>query len=242
MMDALQEALKAATSGKSLKARNMWWLLAVGIVDIMVLLVIAFHKPLDEFTGDKWIGLRTTLSVLLTVPILFLSGLLPQTTKAILVFWRVKNPMPGSRAFTVHAPNDVRIDLAALKRNVGEFPVDERSQNSTWYRLYKLVENDVAVVESHKNFLLFRDVAAMSILLVPIVPFALFVFGNKPAAAWWSAGLFALQYLVAALAARNCGIRFVQNVLCIHATKKVTTSRRAPAKQAKEEKAKEDKA
>ena len=37
-------------------------------------------------------------------------------------------------------------------------------------------------------------------------------------------------YLIAALAARNSGIRFVQNVLCIHSAKKVSGARRAASK------------
>ncbi|MFC4706596.1 hypothetical protein [Paraburkholderia caffeinitolerans] len=234
-MDALQAVVKAATSGKSLKSRNMWWLIAIGIVDVIVLLVMAYHRPLDELTADKSVALRATLSAVLPVPILFLSYFFSHSVKAILVFWRVRNPMPGSRAFSVHAPNDQRIDLAALKKNIGEFPIEERDQNSTWYKLYKLVENDVAVVDSHQKYLMFRDIAAMSILLVPLVPLALYIYGNKPATIAWAAGLFALQYLASALAARNNGVRFVQNVLCIHATKKVVSSKRAPAKRAKEE-------
>ncbi|WP_091785714.1 hypothetical protein [Paraburkholderia steynii] len=234
-MDALQAVAQAATSGKSLKTRNMVWLIAVGIVDVIVLLIIAFHRPIDDFTADKSIALRISLSVFLPVPILFLSYLLSHKAKAILVFWRVNNPMPGSRAFSVHAPSDVRIDLTALKKNVGEFPESERDQNSMWYRLYKLVENDITVVETHQKYLMFRDIAAMSILLVPVAPSVLFLFGNKPSTAAWSAAVFGLQYLITAVAARNSGVRFVQNVLCIHATKKVTASKRPSAKRPKDD-------
>ncbi len=156
----------------------MMWLVAAGIVDVIALLALVFHRPLDEFTIDKMAALRASLSVLLPVPILLFSYLLSQSQKATIVFWRLKHPMPGCRAFSVHAPADVRIDLAALKANVGEFPVEERAQNSMWYRLYKLVENDTAVLESHQNYLMFRDIAAMSLLLVIVVPVCLVWFGN----------------------------------------------------------------
>ncbi|MFL9856817.1 hypothetical protein PQR72_13965 [Paraburkholderia madseniana] len=227
-MDALQAVAETVTSGKSLKRRNMLWLVAVGIVDVIALLVIAFHRPVDDFTPDRLTALRGSLTVFLPVPILFLSYLLSHSQKAVVVFWRLRNPMPGSRAFSVHAPADSRIDMETLKKHIGEFPGDERSQNAMWYRLYKLVENDVSVLESHQKYLMFRDIAAMSILLVPLVPFALFLFGNKPPAVVLSAAVFAVQYLITAVAARNSGVRFVQNVLCIHATKKVAAPRRVP--------------
>ncbi|RAS38335.1 hypothetical protein [Paraburkholderia bryophila] len=227
-MDALQQVAHAASSGKSLKARNMVWLVAVGIFDVIVLLVIAFHHPVDDFTADKGMGLRTGLSVFLPVPIVFLSYLLSHSQKAVLVFWRLRNPMPASRAFSVHAQTDSRIDVNSLRKNVGEFPSDERDQNSTWYRLYKQVENEVSVLESHQKYLMFRDIAAMSLLLVPLVALGLFLFGNTASAVVLSAVVFALQYLIASVAARNSGVRFVQNVLCIHATKRVAASKRSP--------------
>ncbi|WP_239687565.1 hypothetical protein [Burkholderia cenocepacia] len=226
-MDALQQVAQVASSGKSLKARNMVWLVGVGIFDVITLLVIGFHHPIDDFTADKGMALRTGLSVFLPVPIIFLSYLLSHSQKAVLVFWRLRNPMPGSRAFSVHAQTDTRIDVDALKKNVGAFPTDERDQNSMWYRLYKQVENEVSVLESHQKYLMFRDIAAMSLLLVPLGALGLFLFGNTVTAVAWSAVVFAVQYSIAALAARNSGIRFVQNVLCIHSAKKVSGSRRA---------------
>ncbi|WP_256252891.1 hypothetical protein [Burkholderia ubonensis] len=235
-MDALQQVAQAASLGKSLKARNMVWLVAVGIFDVIVLLVIAFHHPVEDFTADKGMALRTGLSVFLPVPIIFLSYLLSHSQKAILVFWRLRNPMPGSRAFSVHAQTDSRIDVDVLKKNVGAFPSDERDQNSMWYRLYKQVESEASVLESHQKYLMFRDIAAMSLLLVPLVALGLFLFGNTVWAIVWSAVVFAAQYLIAVLAARNSGIRFVQNVLCIHSAKKVSGARRAASRSKPEKK------
>jgi len=97
-------------------------------------------------------------------------------------------------------------------------------------RLYKQVENEVSVLESHQKYLMFRDIAAMSLLLVPLVALGLFLFGNTVTAVAWPAVVFAVQYSIAALAARNSGIRFVQNVLCIHSAQKVSGARRAAPK------------
>jgi hypothetical protein len=232
-MDALKSVAEVATSGKSLKRRNMLWLVAVGILDVVALSLLVFNRPLSDFTVDKMAAMRASLSVLLPAPILVLSYLLSQSQKATIVFWRLKHPMPGSRAFSVHAQSDVRIDLDALRKNVGEFPVDERAQNSMWYRLYKLVQDDTAVLESHQNFLMLRDVAAMSLLLVVLAPIALALAGVGGGTVLWCDLFFLGQYLVTAIASRNNGVRFVQNVLAVHVVKKVAAAKpAAPRKKA----------
>jgi hypothetical protein len=228
-MHALGTVAAAATSGKSLKRRNMAWLIASGILDILVLLVVAFHTSIDDLSTPRMTLLRGSLTTLLPVPILLLSYMFSHDQKARLVFWRWTNPLPGSRSFSTYAPADRRIDLDALKKNIGPFPESEAQQNAAWYRLYKQVQSDVAVLESHQNYLLFRDIAAMSLLLVPIVPLVLFFFRCSTSSVLVSAAFFLLQYFATVIAARNNGVRFVQNVLAIHATQKIGGARRPPA-------------
>lgn len=208
-------------SSKTLKGRNLAWLVATLVLDILVLLVIAFHTVIDDLTPTRLAVIRASLTALLPIPVLILSSLISPNHKAILVFWRLKHPLPGARAFSVHALADHRIDLAKLKKNVGEFPVAERDQNSKWYGLYKQVDSDPSVVDSHKNYLLFRDIAAMSLLLVPALLLVLYLGGFDSTRMLVSAAWFMGQYLVTALAARTTGIRFVQNVLAVHASRKV---------------------
>lgn len=214
-------------SSKTLKGRNLAWLVATLVLDVLVLLVIAFHTALDDLTPTRVAVIRASLTALLPIPVLILSSLISSDHKAILVFWRFKHPLPGARAFSVHAPADHRIDLAKLKKNVGEFPIAERDQNSKWYGLYKQVDSDPSVVDSHKNYLLFRDIAAMSLLLVPTLPLVLHFSGVDSTRMVVSAAWFLGQYLVTAFAARTTGIRFVQNVLAVHATRKATGSKSA---------------
>jgi hypothetical protein len=212
-------------SSKTLKGRNLAWLVATLVLDVLVLLVIAFHAAIDDLTLTKVVVIRAGLTALLPIPALILSSLISSDHKAILVFWRIKYPLPGARAFSVHAPKDHRIDLAKLKKNVGEFPAGEREQNSKWYGLYKQVDSDGSVVDSHKNYLLFRDIAAMSLMLVPTLPLILYFSGVDSARMLVSAVWFLGQYLITAFAARNTGIRFVQNVLAVHASRKVVGSK-----------------
>ncbi len=217
-------------SSKTLKGRNLAWLVATLLLDVLVLLVIAFHTAIDELTPTKVAVIRASLTTLLPVPALILCSLISSDHKAILVFWRFQHPLPGARAFSVHAPADPRIDLEKLKKNVGDFPTAEREQNSKWYGLYKQVDSDSSVVDSHKNYLLFRDIAAMSLLLVPALPLAMYLNGVDSARISISAVWFLGQYLITAFAARTTGIRFVQNVLAVHASRKVAGSRPATRK------------
>lgn len=214
-------------SSKTLKGRNLAWLVATLVLDVLVLLVIAFHTAIDDLTPTRLAVIRASLTALLPIPVLILSSLISSDHKAILVFWRLKHPLPGARAFSVHAPADHRIDLVKLKKNVGEFPVAERDQNSRWYGLYKQVDSDPSIVDSHKNYLLFRDIAAMSLLLVPALPLILYLSGVDSTRMLVSAAWFMGQYLVTAFAARTTGIRFVQNVLAVHASRKVVGSKPA---------------
>ncbi|MEX5570336.1 hypothetical protein B1F73_12605 [Pseudomonas syringae] len=207
-------------SSKALKGRNMAWLVATLILDFLVLLVMTFHTSIEELTPSKLVFIRASLTALLPIPVLLFSSLISANIKAILVFWRITYPLPGSRAFTVHAPADHRIDLARLKKNVGVFPVTERDQNAKWYGLYKKVDSAPSVVDSHKNYLLFRDIAALSLLLTLLVPVVTHFSDVDVARSLACAAFFLGQYLMAALAARTTGIRFVQNVLALHASEK----------------------
>jgi hypothetical protein len=207
------------TASKALKGRNLAWLVATLILDFIILLVLVLQTTIEELTPDRITDIRATLAALLPIPALILSSLLPPHHKAVMVFWRLKNPLPGSRSFSVHAPADHRVDLENLKNNVGHFPSDERTQNSKWYSLYKQVDSEPAVIDSHKNYLLFRDIAAMSLLLIPIIPAVMFFIGADTSGILISAAWFVGQYLITAIAARTAGIRLVQNVLAIHSGK-----------------------
>lgn len=211
-------------SSKALKGRNMAWLVATLILDFLVLLAMIFHTSIEELTPSKLVFIRSSLTALLPIPVLLLSSLMSADIKAVLVFWRFTNPLPGSRAFTVHAPSDPRIDLARLKKNIGVFPVTERDQNAKWYGLYKKVDSAPSVVDSHKNYLLFRDIAALSLLLTLLVPIVMHFSGVDVTRSLVCAAWFLGQYIVAALAAKTTGIRFVQNVLALHAGERKVAS------------------
>ncbi|MDA9490413.1 hypothetical protein [Bradyrhizobium sp. CCBAU 11361] len=213
--------MTAASRSETLKAGNIKWLVMMAMLDAGA--IFLFVAP-GLVRADSFTALRASLAPVLPVAVLILNGLLSHEAKARLVYWKFANPLPGSEAFTRHALADARIDMAALKRNVGVLPSDPQEQNAKWYKLYRRVSRDPAVAEAHKLYLLYRDMAGISIMLIPLVPASLFFAGSSGIACAAAAALFAAQYLVCAIAARHSGVRFVTNVLAIHATRRVAAS------------------
>lgn len=211
--------MEAAT--KSLKARNRVILGGVLTADALLLALLATSPAMLQ--TEAWTStasLRAMLAVFMPVVVLLLNCVVPASLKATLVFWRVRHVLPGHRAFSRHAHRDPRIDVDRLRRNVGAFPDEPRAQNTLWYRLFKKVEQEVLIDHVHGQFLLLRDLATISALLL------LMSFGA------WAAGLLARQeistaavvlggqYLLAALSARWQGTGLVSSVLALHGAKR----------------------
>lgn len=217
-------------TARGLKSRNVKWMVGVLLLDIIVIFTLAFPAQVEEINLTTMAALRLTLSAALPFLAILFSTLITSNLKAITVFWRFKNPLPGSRAFSIYAAQDARIDINALRKNVGTFPSDAREQNVKWYKLYKLVESEKSVEDSQSNFLLFREVASSSLLLLVIVPATLFAMDFSNAEIKKVFFLFIIQYFLTAVAAKNCGIRFVQSVLAIHAARKVAGAKPTAAR------------
>jgi hypothetical protein len=195
----------------------------VAVLDVVILVALqtvgtsAGHSDLGGIL--KAMGPRGAVTAAAPVIVLLLTSLFSSEFKASLVYWRLRDVLPSHRAFTVHAPRDSRINIEALRKNVGEFPEAPRDQSSRWYQLYRKAGNDVPVVGAHRHFLLFRDMAAMSVVLLPVAPIALWFLDRSLALP--AAVLFGAQYLLSAIAARHNGVRMVTNVLALHSAKKV---------------------
>jgi hypothetical protein len=211
------------TRSISLKTANLGWLWAVIALDAIVTMFIVDPKAVSAMAKNEFLWMRASLAAAAPVVVLLLSSLLSSRAKEILVFWRRKDVLPGHRAFTLHAPRDSRIDLDLLQKNVGKWPDEPPGQNKMWFKLYKKVENDVPVLQAHKAFLLFRDLAVLSLLLAPV---ALIGIGVLKGTTWSQAilalAIFLLQYGACVVAARNAAHRFVCNVLCAHSVKRRT--------------------
>lgn len=164
---------------------------------------------------------RLLTTVVIPVGVLLLVNALPHKVKCMLVYWKPYGWLPGCEVFSRYAPDDVRIEMATLAKNVGTLPTDAGAQNARWYQLYKLVENQTEILEVHRSFLMYRDMAALSLPFIGLAPLCLHFAGASKEAQWIGAGIFVVQFLLTAISARWSGIRFVCNVLAIHSARKV---------------------
>lgn len=200
----------------SLKAQYQKWLWALLVTDLIVILFLVFPglPSADELTkGTLWHLLTTTV---IPVAVLLIVNVLPHKVKCILVYWKPYGWLPGCEAFTKYGPKDPRVDMARLAAIVGQLPTDPVKQNARWYQLYKAKADEIEVAEAHKLFLMYRDMATLTVFLIPLVPLALNLAGAPAASQWISAGVFLVQYLVTAVSARHSGVRFVTNVVAVH--------------------------
>jgi hypothetical protein len=219
--------VSAAVQTKTLKDQYRWSLwLAIAVNTALLGNVLQGGIALSDVPG-----LIGHAIVLLPVGFAYLTttvvnGLLTSKTKARLVFLRWHHALPACRAFSRHALSDPRIDLDRLRLAVGgklpETPVEE---NAAWCRLLKAVENEPKVLQSHREFLLMRD-------LTGVAAIALVVFGSVGVAfapTWKVAGLYdlalAAEYLVMRQAASNYGISFVCEVMAAWSSKPSTAVR-----------------
>jgi len=220
--------MKKTTRPPILKTTNLKWLALLAGLDVVLVAVFAFSEDLAGLRWSQLVVARGVVTLFAPIVVLVLSELLPTLTKASLVYWRGKHALPGHGAFTVLGPADPRVDMKALAKNVGKLPAEPAEQNAHWYRLYKMVDADASILGANGTYLLFRDMAAMSFLLVFVAPFAILLVGAAWKAAGVAAVVFGIQYLITALSARQSGHRLVRNVLAIHATSKIKPNPSAP--------------
>lgn len=172
----------------------------------------AFKTP--EPRIDKIIE-SGTISLLICIFTVVICGLLSSDFKYILIFKKLKNTLPGHRAFSYYMQNDPRINQTNLYRKFGEIPSDPIEQNQLWYRIYKKREDDKIVSDTHRNFLLLRELTGLGFLfLFILVGASFFVFSDHETSLFYTLALLTL-FLFSSQAAQNCGTRLIINVLAI---------------------------
>lgn len=205
---------------KSLKEQNklaLYTLVAVNLVVFYALL-----QGIDLLSGKPFElaqqGKKLLPSGLGACLVGILNSLVEAETKAKIVFLRRSNPLPGSRAFNSDMlAKDSRIDPQCLEGKCGPFPDAPEEQNSLWYRIYRKHSEDTSVVDAHRSFLFTRDYAVLCLLMIAcFLPIAFYQLPFM-SAAWVYGMAMVAQFLLAMIAARNNGNRFVFTVLAIEA-------------------------
>ncbi|MDD4436560.1 MAG: hypothetical protein PHS04_00790 [Tissierellia bacterium] len=161
------------------------------------------------------VGLLKGVGLLLTsILTLLVNGLYKSEHKYIIVFWKVKNNLPGYRVFTELAKKDRRIDYNTLMSKYDPLPTEPDAQNKLWYKILKKNPNDESILQSHRDFLLFRDLAtiAFSLMVVFMIVFvAAKVLNFNLGIIYFF--IFAFEYILLVVITRNKAERFVLNVI-----------------------------
>ncbi|MFH1368049.1 MAG: hypothetical protein ABII64_02855 [Elusimicrobiota bacterium] len=150
---------------------------------------------------------------LLPIVALVLNGLVSPENKARLVFWKYKYALPGHRVFSKLSKTDSRIDYFALLRRIGTMPAEPKDENSKWYSIYKQFADVLIVRESHKAFLLSRDLCSIAFVFTIMGSLSLLIYGQKLKWIMLYFGIMIMQYIILAIVAQNYGNRFVCNVI-----------------------------
>lgn len=196
--------------------RQLYFFISINIIIFWIISLKGFFAPnLFYLITNELSNPKSIFIILSPVVVLVFNGFLSNKIKEILVFWKLKNRLPGCRAFTELVLVDQRIDITTLNRKIGELPKDPTEQNRKWYNLYRSIEDNNIVIGSHRDFLFTRDLCAISFLfMLFFIPIAYFYWENINTKIYYIGYLF-LQYISTAIAAKNYGNRFVCNVLAI---------------------------
>jgi len=204
---------------KTLKSQNNKFIWLFILFNITIFAIFYFDKRLDyDQITEIWSSFTLKDGFLLAIaPLitLIVNGIIPSNVKAVIVFWRVHNALPGHRVFTKLLMKDSRIDQSSLENKYGKLPLKATDQNNLWYKIYKKNENDVIVIDSHKNFLLLRDLSSISFIILFLFPIII-IFNNSLSLLY--PFLLFIQFITITISAKNYGNRFALNVLAIEST------------------------
>ena len=202
---------------KSLKSQylfKLWIFIGFNFILFWMILVSKDINITELTQFEKYLTAKNSV-IASFAPIIsiVLNGLLPSNAKVILVFWRIKYPLPGSRVFSDLAKKDLRINLENIREKYGYLPEDHAKQNHLWYKIYKIHESKITILDSHKNYLLCRDLTGISIIFFTIFTIFTLIFVRTQVCIFYYILYLFIQFLILSIAAQNYGNRFVCNVL-----------------------------
>lgn len=205
-----------------LRDRRLRFIAAMLLFDAVVLWLLFSWQYLDVlFSGEGRPVEPLVNAVMVAVVVLAAFALTRRMSpvwKDAIVFWRTRDAFCARRAFSELAQNDYRYRVGTLQQKLGPFPEEPAAQLALWLGLYRKYADMPVVRQMHRQYLLCYEIAAVSLLLVPLmlVPVAI----RWPAQEIVLAGPFYLlgQYAMFVVAARLLGDNLVQAVLAIEAS------------------------
>lgn len=183
----------------------LWWIIEP--YDLENLAVLD-----DLYSSVVFVGVASIFT-------LAVSEIVPARAKLALVYWKLKNPTPGSRAFSKIMHEDFRIDPQALERKHGPLPMTPEEQDKKFYSIYKPLDEEISVQDAHKSYLLFRELTCISIVFGLSGSAAAFILSTSLVAVGAFLGISILLYLICSISAQQAGKRLVANVLAVASVK-----------------------
>ena len=202
---------------KNIKRINRKYLVAYMFANLVLFSIFSTMLTIEisiNNLGNILFTPKSILIILLFLLSIVFEGIISSEIKAVLIFWKVNNPLPGSYAFSKIAKHDSRIDVELLKTHFPDgFPSKPDEQNKAWYKLYRKHSSKNIVFEAHRAFLLTRDLAALAIILLPITVAGHIIFTTPMNYFYFHGTTLLLGLLITIVSSRNYGNRFVANVL-----------------------------
>lgn len=180
---------------------------------VMAYAAVAGLLDIGEIVQLQTLLQRAGIAAAAGLLMLVLQEIFPRSLKEMLVFWRLRDRLPGCRAFTEIAPKDARIDPTDLAVLLPTLPMTPTEQNALWYKWLKASESDPAIADNHRRFLILRDCAVFLALLTFVTPVLLIWTPERSDRTLMLAGGLLVAYFVVALSANNAAVRLVGNVV-----------------------------
>ncbi len=147
----------------------------------------------------------------------FLQDIVPKALKEAFLFFRARDRLPSSRAYTQVGLKDGRVTPAFLDKIAAENDMTPKAQSARWFTKYDKVRDRPQIKHSNLRYLAWRDGAA-SCLVLALVTSTLGAFSilkwNQVASV--SAGCIFVAFIIAQ-AARNMASELVCEVVALEA-------------------------
>ena len=210
---------------KTLKEKNRPQLIVFVILNAIAfgILLEGFDREvsfLESLTKGNIavLGRLSAIPAALALVIGVLGWAVPKSWKETMIFWRIHNCLPSSRAFSAIALRDPRIDPRRLVEKHGNLPSVPAQQTALWYRMYRKSGGEASVEDAHGAYLRYREMTALAASVM-----ACFLAASgwaHPSASALAIGIIVIlvEYLLLLLAARHAADHLVVNVLAIEST------------------------
>jgi hypothetical protein len=207
---------------KTLKEKNRPQLIAFVIVNAISfgILLQGLDREvsfLDSLTKGNIaiLGRLVAIPAALALVIGVLGWAVPKSWKETMIFWRIHDCLPSSRAFSDIALRDPRINLGRLVAKHGELPSAAARQTGLWYSMYRKNADEPSVEDAHAAYLRYREMTTLAASVM--ICFSAASVWVHPSARTISIGIAAIlaEYLLLLFAARHAASHFVANVLAI---------------------------